>query len=273
MVNLFSTSLIVTGLFVTTTCQRSGTFTHEGLRFTLTYVVDNAGEVSLTVERPARPAGSDGRPGRPGRRSSGESYPLKEVHAQLEPDGFLFSNYTVDFEGSGLGGKRSFLEPVSLLLPSVELEAGDLTDLSFFDGGIAYARFRGRDLGFRWNTLPLSPGVFRYRETTGDLNKLTYIVFSDGTVEMNVGCRGLDSVEAEFSLNEVFIDQARTYTVADTEESSLATFQKQVFGLCGYEDRDFFLQGIIFANEDRIYVPYLIPGRNSVLLPLDRIAN
>ncbi|KAF4733358.1 hypothetical protein FOZ62_025574 [Perkinsus olseni] len=262
MMNLFSTCLVFTSLFVTTTCQISGEFATEVEGLRLAYNVDKDGDVRLSVERPD------------GRRSRGGSFPLREVTSQMDPGGFFITNYTVNF-GRGLFRglrRRSFLLPVSRLLPDANLERGDLTDLTITDFGIILARLQGQELEFIWNTRSLSPGVFRFRQRRGGMNELTYRISSDGRVEINVGCRGLDGVSETFSL-EQSRDPIRVYFTRSTEGSSIVTFREQVVALCGIgEDADLF-QVVLFADGDRIYVPYPIPGRNSALLPLDRIGN
>ncbi|KAF4662890.1 hypothetical protein FOZ61_002096 [Perkinsus olseni] len=239
----------------------SGEFATEVEGVRLAYNVDKDGDIKLSAEGPD------------GRRSRGRSFPLRKGTSHLDPDGFSITNYTVDFGRRSRRRQRSFLRPVSRLLPDANLEEGDLTNLTIADFGIILARLRGQELELNiWNTRSLSRGLFRFRERRGDRNEVTYRIGSDGRVEINVGCRGLDGVSASFSLEEVG-DLLRVYFLRSTEGSSIVTFREQVVELCGIGEGADLFEVVLFADEDRIYVPYPIPGRNSALLPLDRIAN
>ncbi|KAF4679746.1 hypothetical protein FOZ60_014562 [Perkinsus olseni] len=267
MMDLFSTCLIFTSLFVTTTCQLSGEFATEVEGVRLAYHVDKDGDVSLSAEGPD------------GRRVRGTSFPLREVSSQLDTDGFFSTKYTVDFGRRRFRGlrQRKFLRPVSLLFPQANFENGDLTDPVFTDFGIVFASFQGQQLQFLWNTRTLSPGVFRFRETTGDLNEVTSSIDSDGRVEINFSCRGLEGVSAIFSLEEGRFPY-RLYFTRSTRGISIVTFRQDVVELCGIDDfdgerADRLFRVLAFADEDRVYMSYPIPGRNSILLPLDRIVN
>ncbi|KAF4708161.1 hypothetical protein FOZ63_011176 [Perkinsus olseni] len=272
MMNPISVCLIVTQLLVITTSQLSGRFARDlsdrvSENATVIYDVDRDGDVRLTVEL------RNGRSERPSRSSRGQPFPLTGGQTELF-NGFIpFFNYSINFGRNPSRGRRGFLRPVRRLIPSARLQEGDLTSVAFSDSTFGLgARIQGRSLGFTWETLPLSPGEFRFRQTTDDLHEVTFRVESDGRAEIQASCRGSGIIRGVFGLGGLTGRPLR-YAVQSVGGSSIEGFRSRLGELCGTTARTAPFGLLLFADANTMYVSYAIPGRDQILLPLDRVAN
>ncbi|KAF4708159.1 hypothetical protein FOZ63_011174 [Perkinsus olseni] len=255
MMNLFTTWLMVIQLLAVATGQLSGRFRYDAGDYSLVLDVDKDGDVRLTVDVPRR-------------RFRSRSFPLSGgTRSVAQVDGFFsIFNYTVDASPSAIAA--NWYRPIRRRVRNTNIEQGDLTNLGFTDLGTIYARYQGQEIVFEWETAPLSPGLFSFRDSAGDQVEVDYRVSSDDLVDVRVGCRGLDGVRATFKL--VGITSPRNiYFLFPHEGSSYPTFLNQVIDLCG-EVRGFF-DSINFADQNRLYAPFSLDGRLSSQLPLDRV--
>ncbi|KAF4692489.1 hypothetical protein FOZ60_013158 [Perkinsus olseni] len=265
MVSLFSTWLLLIQILVIATARlriRHGSFVYDAGNYLLALDVDKDGNVVLSAEVHGR------------RPSRSRPFPLIGGTTKFSSLAFsLVTNYTVDASPSIFS---RWYRPIRRQLPGARIRRGDLINLGFADSGLTYTRFQGREVVFTWKPHTLVPGLFVYRNPTGDQLQVGCRVHADMSLDINVSCHGLDgvrrTVRASLNLARVPESPARPFVEysysRDFDDPSII-FKNELRNTCR-EVRDL-LNSVTFGDENTLYVPIVLPG--SVFLPLDRVVS